>query len=76
MKPGGETDRKRKGRPEGARNRRYKLDAKADLICKLMSKDLSMNSIASRVGVSPTTLHRWLERNMPDLLPKTGSRHE
>lgn len=52
------------GRPEGAKNNRYKLDGKDAVIYRLMSKKLSKAAIARKLGVSKNTLCRWLERNV------------
>ncbi len=51
------------GRPEGARNNHYKLDDKKNEIQRLLSKNWSRSAIARKLGVSKSTLKRWLDRN-------------
>ena len=50
------------GRQSGSHNRNYKLDDKADLILDMMEEGLSHQKMANTLGVSKTTLLRWLNR--------------
>lgn len=49
------------GRPEGAKNRTYKLDSREDAIQALMKRGLSKSEIARKLGVSRKTLYNWLK---------------
>lgn len=49
------------GRPEGAKNRTYKLDSREDAIQALMKRGLSQSEIARKLGVSRKTLYNWLK---------------
>ena len=51
------------GRPEGAKNSRYKLDGKETEIRRLLAKRWSLSAIARKLGVSKNTLKRWIDRN-------------
>jgi len=52
------------GRPEGARNSRYKLDGKKDTIMRMLSEHRSQTDMARQLGVSKNTLKRWLEKEL------------
>lgn len=52
----------RLGRQPGSRNRRYKLDHKAQRIQKMMEERVSHQQMARTLGVSKTTLLRWLKK--------------
>ncbi|MBQ6912078.1 MAG: helix-turn-helix domain-containing protein, partial [Bacteroidales bacterium] len=54
----------RLGRPVGAQNRSYKLDARKRQICRLLSQSVPHREIARRCHVSPQTLSRWIRRNL------------
>lgn len=54
----------RLGRPVGAQNRSYKLDARKRQICRLLSQSVPHKEIARRCHVSPQTLSRWIRRNL------------
>ncbi len=53
----------RLGRPPGAKNSRYKLDDKKEMILKMLARGTSKREIARRCGVSPKTLYHWLYNN-------------
>lgn len=50
------------GRPVGAENVRYKLDDKRDKIQEMQLAGTSKAEMARRLGVSKTTLLKWLRR--------------
>ena len=52
------------GRPEGARNSRYKLDGKRKEITRMLSEHRSQTDMARRLGVSKNTLKRWLKKEL------------
>lgn len=52
----------RLGRPPGAENNRYKLDDECDKIQKMLSSGTSKAEVARSLGVSKTTLLKWLRR--------------
>lgn len=52
----------RLGRPSGAKNRRYRLDCKREIIFQMLSQGCSHAKVATRCGVSRTTLERWLKK--------------
>ena len=56
-------DGKRLGRPEGAKNHKYRLDAYETKIHLLLKQGVTKREIARRCGVTPKTLYRWLARN-------------
>lgn len=57
-------DGKRLGRPEGARNHKYRLDTYEAKIRAMLQQGVAKREIARRCGVAPKTLYRWLERNI------------
>lgn len=52
----------RLGRPLGALNRVYRLDAKRNTIRKMLSQGRSHSAIAARCGVARNTFERWLQK--------------
>ena len=50
------------GRHPGSHNRIYKLDGKAEMILNMKEEGVSNQKIARTLGVSKTTLLRWLNR--------------
>ena len=51
----------RLGRPEGAKNKNYKLDRKKDLVKNMLSKGVPRYKIANKMGVSRATLRRFID---------------
>ena len=56
----------RLGRPAGARNVRYRLDAHQKRIFRMLDQGSSKREIARKCGVSPKTLYRWLNMQKRD----------
>lgn len=50
----------RLGRPEGAKNKNYKLDRKKDLVKNMLSKGVPRYKIANKIWVSRATLRRFI----------------
>ena len=57
-------DGKRLGRPEGAKNRKYRLDTYEGKIRNMLKQGVTKREIARRCGVAPKTLYSWLARNV------------
>ncbi|MCR4824611.1 MAG: master DNA invertase Mpi family serine-type recombinase [Bacteroidales bacterium] len=53
----------RLGRPQGARNNRYRLDAKSEQIKKMLGAGKSKAETARKLGVTTKTLNNWIARN-------------
>ena len=49
------------GRPAGALNQSYRLDAHEKKICRLLEAGVGKREIARRCKVAPRTLYRWLQ---------------
>ena len=52
----------RLGREKGSRNKAYKLDARQRQITSMLENGQTMCSVARELGISRSTLSRWLQR--------------
>lgn len=51
------------GRPKGGKNRRHKMDDKADLAREMLKSGQTKASVARSLGVSRNTVWRWMRRD-------------